>query len=53
MPIVNADVAAVFGEIADLLEVQGANAFRILGRGAIPPARAAKAGPRLAGAHAV
>ena len=29
MPIVNADVAAVFGLIADLLEVQGANPFRI------------------------
>jgi DNA polymerase (family 10) len=29
MPIVNADVAAVFNEIADLLEVQGANAFRV------------------------
>ena len=29
MPIVNADVAAAFDEIADLLEVQGANAFRI------------------------
>jgi DNA polymerase (family 10) len=29
MPIVNADVAAVFNEIADLLEVQGANVFRV------------------------
>ncbi|MFC5499731.1 DNA polymerase/3'-5' exonuclease PolX [Caenimonas terrae] len=29
MPIVNADIAAVFGEIADLLELQGANPFRI------------------------
>ncbi len=29
MPVHNADVAAVFGEIADLLEVQGANVFRI------------------------
>lgn len=29
MPIVNADVAAVFDQIADLLEVQGANPFRI------------------------
>jgi DNA polymerase (family 10) len=29
MPVVNADVAAVFREIADLLEVQGANAFRV------------------------
>jgi DNA polymerase (family 10) len=29
MPIVNADVATVFDEIADLLEVQGANTFRV------------------------
>ncbi|WP_425340610.1 hypothetical protein [Caldimonas aquatica] len=29
MPVVNADVAAVFDEIADLLEVQDANAFRV------------------------
>lgn len=29
MPVVNADVAAVFDEIADLLEVQGGNSFRI------------------------
>lgn len=29
MPIVNADVAAIFSEIADLLEVEGANVFRI------------------------
>jgi DNA polymerase (family 10) len=29
MPIVNADVAAVFAEIADLLEVQDANPFRV------------------------
>ena len=29
MPIVNADVAGVFEEIADLLEVQGANSFRV------------------------
>jgi len=29
MPIVNADIAAVFEEIADLLEVQGANTFRV------------------------
>jgi DNA polymerase (family 10) len=29
MPIVNTDVAAVFNEIADLLEVQGANLFRV------------------------
>jgi len=29
MPIHNADIAAVFGEIADRLEIQGANPFRI------------------------
>ncbi len=29
MPIINADVAAVFNEIADLLEIQGANTFRV------------------------
>jgi DNA polymerase (family 10) len=29
MPIHNADIALVFGEIADLLEIQGANPFRI------------------------
>lgn len=29
MPVVNADVAAVFNQIADLLELQGANPFRI------------------------
>lgn len=29
MPVHNADIAAVFGEIADLLEIQGANTFRI------------------------
>ncbi|HSN32419.1 MAG TPA: DNA polymerase/3'-5' exonuclease PolX, partial [Ideonella sp.] len=29
MPIVNADVAAAFDEIADLLEVQGGNPFRV------------------------
>ncbi|HET9642686.1 MAG TPA: DNA polymerase/3'-5' exonuclease PolX [Burkholderiaceae bacterium] len=29
MPIVNAEVASVFDEIADLLEVQGANVFRV------------------------
>jgi len=28
MPIHNADVAEVFSEIADLLEIQGANPFR-------------------------
>ena len=29
MPITNADVVAVFSEIADLLEIEGANPFRI------------------------
>lgn len=29
MPIHNADIAAIFEEIADLLEIQGANQFRI------------------------
>jgi len=29
MPVHNADIAAVFEEIADLLEIQGANPFRI------------------------
>ncbi|MBI5611945.1 MAG: DNA polymerase/3'-5' exonuclease PolX [Gammaproteobacteria bacterium] len=29
MPVHNADVAAIFDEIADLLEIQGANPFRI------------------------
>ena len=29
MPIANADIAAVFDEIADLLDMQGANVFRI------------------------
>jgi DNA polymerase (family 10) len=29
MPIHNADIAQVFGEIADLLEIQGTNPFRI------------------------
>lgn len=29
MPIHNADFAAVFAEIADLLEIQGANPFRV------------------------
>ncbi|MFN3884420.1 MAG: helix-hairpin-helix domain-containing protein, partial [Rhodocyclaceae bacterium] len=29
MPIHNADVAAIFSEIADLLEIEGANPFRI------------------------
>lgn len=29
MPIHNADIAAVFAEIADLLEIEGANPFRI------------------------
>src|SRR6185437_9695494 len=29
MPLQNADIAAIFGEIADLLEIQGANPFRV------------------------
>lgn len=29
MFIHNADIATVFGEIADLLEIQGANQFRV------------------------
>ncbi len=29
MPIHNADIAAVFDEVADLLEIQGANVFRV------------------------
>ena len=29
MPIHNADIAAIFEEIADHLEIQGANPFRI------------------------
>ncbi len=29
MPIHNADIAAIFEEIADLLEIQGANPFRV------------------------
>src|SRR5215831_11978226 len=29
MPVHNADIAAVFDEIADLLEIEGANLFRI------------------------
>ncbi len=29
MPVHNADIAAIFEEIADLLEIQGANPFRI------------------------
>ena len=29
MPVHNADIAAVFGEIADILEIQGENTFRI------------------------
>ena len=29
MPIANADIAAIFDDIADLLEVQGANVFRV------------------------
>ena len=29
MPVHNADIAAIFGEIADLLEIRGNNPFRI------------------------
>ncbi|NWG86091.1 MAG: DNA polymerase III, partial [Hydrogenophilaceae bacterium] len=29
MPVHNADIAAIFEEIADLLEIQGANPFRV------------------------
>lgn len=29
MPLHNADIAAIFAEIADLLEIQGANPFRV------------------------
>src|SRR5512144_2959691 len=29
MPVHNADIAAVFEEVADLLEIQGANPFRV------------------------
>jgi len=29
MPVHNADITAIFEEIADLLEIQGANTFRI------------------------
>lgn len=29
MPLQNADIGAIFGEIADLLEIQGANPFRV------------------------
>ncbi|MBU1694868.1 MAG: DNA polymerase III, partial [Verrucomicrobia bacterium] len=29
MPVHNADIAAVFDEIADLLDIQGENPFRI------------------------
>ena len=29
MPVHNADITAMFTEIADLLEIQGANPFRI------------------------
>lgn len=29
MPVHNADIAAIFGEIADLLEIDGANPFRV------------------------
>ncbi len=30
MPVHNADIAAIFEEIADLLEIEAANQFRIL-----------------------
>ena len=29
MPIHNSDVSEVFSKVADLLEIQGANAFRV------------------------
>ena len=29
MPVYNADIAAVFDEIADLLEIESANPFRV------------------------
>jgi len=29
MPVHNADIAAIFDEIADLLEIEGANRFRV------------------------
>jgi len=29
MPVVNATIAAIFDEIADLLDIQGANPFRV------------------------
>jgi len=29
MPIHNADIAAIFEQIADLLEIEGANSFRV------------------------
>ena len=29
MPLHNAEIAALFGEMADLLEIEGANPFRI------------------------
>jgi DNA polymerase (family 10) len=29
MPVVNATIAGIFDEIADLLDIQGANPFRI------------------------
>jgi len=29
MPVHNADIAAVFAEIADLLEIEGGNPFRV------------------------
>lgn len=40
MPIFNADMAAVFSEIADLLEIEDANPFRVRAyRNAAHPAR--------------
>ena len=29
MPVVNATISAIFDEIADLLDIQGANPFRV------------------------
>ena len=31
MPIHNQDIAAIFNEVADLLEIEGANPFRVRG----------------------
>ncbi len=61
MPIHNADIAAIFEEIADLLEIQGANPFRVrayrngarmigeLGREVAPIIAAGEALPRIPG----